>query len=59
MTRKTLMAGIIVAGLAALPAPAQEVFRCTSPEGKVTYQQAPCPKVDEGRKIDATPAPLM
>ena len=41
---------------AALPAGAQEFFRCTSPDGKVTYQQAPCPKADESRKVDATPA---
>lgn len=35
---------------------AQEVFRCTTPDGKVTYQQSPCPKAAEERKVDATPA---
>ena len=42
--------------LLAGPAAAQEVFRCTAPDGKVTYQQTPCPKTDEGRKVDTTPA---
>jgi len=35
---------------------AQEVYRCTSPGGSVTYQQSPCPKASEERKVDATPA---
>jgi hypothetical protein len=43
-------------GVMASAAPAQEFFRCTTPDGKVTYQQAPCPKTDEQRRIDATPA---
>ncbi len=42
--------------LADVPAAAQQFYRCTSPDGKVTYQQAPCPKSDEERKVDATPA---
>jgi hypothetical protein len=42
--------------LAPAAADAQDVFRCTAPDGRVTYQQAPCPKADEGRRIDATPA---
>ncbi|NJD87817.1 MAG: DUF4124 domain-containing protein [Betaproteobacteria bacterium] len=42
--------------LAAAPVAPQEFYRCTSPDGKVTYQQAPCPKSDEERKVDATPA---
>ncbi len=42
--------------LAAAPAMAQQFYRCTSPDGKVTYQQAPCPKADDERKVDATPA---
>jgi hypothetical protein len=46
----------VLAALAAAPAAAQPVFRCTSPDGKVTYQQAPCPKTDQERKVDATPA---
>jgi hypothetical protein len=51
--RAALFAAILAA---AVPAAAQEVFRCTSPDGKVTYQQAPCPKADDSRKVDATPA---
>jgi len=42
--------------LAASHALAQEAFRCTSPDGKVTYQQTPCPKTSEERKVDTTPA---
>jgi hypothetical protein len=42
--------------LALAPAAAQQVYRCTSPDGKVTYQEAPCPKSSEERKVDATPA---
>jgi hypothetical protein len=46
-----------VAALAAAgPVAGQEVFRCTSADGKVTYQQAPCAKTYESRKVDATPA---
>ncbi len=47
---------LALAALAAAPAAAQQVFRCTSPDGKVTYQQAPCPKADQERKVDTTPA---
>lgn len=35
---------------------AQEVFRCTGPDGKVTYQQTACPKTADEKKVDATPA---
>lgn len=42
--------------LAAAPGAAQQVFRCTSPDGRVTYQEAPCAKSDQERKVDATPA---
>jgi len=53
------VAGILAlaaGAFAASPAAAEEVFRCTSSDGRVTYQQAPCPKTDEERRIDATPA---
>jgi hypothetical protein len=40
----------------ALNAGAQEFFRCTAPDGSVTYQQTACPKASEERKVDATPA---
>lgn len=48
---------ILVASLlAASGTRAQEFFRCTTPDGKVTYQQAPCAKTDAQSRIDATPA---
>jgi len=53
--RVALSTGIIILALGG-PATAQEAFRCTSADGKVTYQQAPCPKTDQERRIDATPA---
>jgi hypothetical protein len=37
-------------------ADAQEFFRCTGADGRVTYQQAPCPKGVGEQRIDATPA---
>jgi hypothetical protein len=42
--------------LVASSAAAQEAFRCTAADGKVTYQQVPCPKASEGRPVDITPA---
>lgn len=50
------LALLALAAMAGAPAAAQQVYRCTSPDGKVTYQQAPCPKADQERKVDATPA---
>ena len=35
---------------------AQQTYRCTAPDGKVTYQQAPCPAAAGERKVDVTPA---
>ena len=40
----------------AVQAGAQEVFRCTGGDGKVTYQQSPCPAASAQQKVDATPA---
>jgi hypothetical protein len=56
MTRLEGIVAFAVGALVAAPTAAQEFFRCTSPDGKVTYQQAPCPKADAERRIDATPA---
>jgi hypothetical protein len=56
MRRRDSLLGIALAALASAPALAQQVYRCTTPDGKVTYQQAPCPKTDGERKVDATPA---
>jgi hypothetical protein len=53
-------AGLCAVALCALlfagPGNAQQAFRCTSPEGKVTYQETPCPKTSDERKVDTTPA---
>ena len=56
MARPLRLLAVSLAAVAASPAGAQEFFRCTSPEGKVIYQEAPCPPTHEGRRIDATPA---
>ena len=48
--------GVLGLALASSPSWAQEVFRCTAADGKVTYQQTPCPKEAEARKVDTTPA---
>ena len=49
------LAGMVALALGG-PAAAQEFFRCTSADGKVTYQEAPCPQTHQERRIDATPA---
>lgn len=56
MRARGCLALVALAAMAAAPGAAQQVYRCTSPDGKVTYQQAPCPKSDQERKVDATPA---
>jgi hypothetical protein len=50
-----LLAGLLLL-CAGASADAQEVFRCTGADGRVTYQQAPCPKGAGEQRIDATPA---
>ena len=47
---------VALSGLFATDSPAQEAFRCSSPDGRVTYQQTPCPTSNEQRKVDVTPA---
>lgn len=42
----------LMAALLVLPASAG-IFRCTSPDGAVTYQQSACPASDAPRVIDA------
>jgi hypothetical protein len=53
--RSALLAGLLPL-CAGASADAQEVFRCTGADGRVTYQQAPCPKGADEQRIDATPA---
>jgi len=50
------LAGVALVLLAPGPAAAQEFFKCVTPEGRVTYQQVPCPKASTESKVDATPA---
>lgn len=38
------------------PAPAQQAYRCTDEQGRVTYQERPCPTAASERKVDTTPA---
>ncbi|MBK7659501.1 MAG: DUF4124 domain-containing protein [Betaproteobacteria bacterium] len=40
----------------AVPAAAQQAYRCTDAEGRVTYQERPCPAAAAERKVDTTPA---
>jgi hypothetical protein len=54
---RALAAALAIASTAAFaPALAQEAFRCTDAEGRVTYQQGPCPASASERKVDTTPA---
>jgi hypothetical protein len=50
---------VVAAGLlCVLPALAQEVQRCETPEGKVTYSNVPCPEGTQSvRKIEPDSAP--
>jgi hypothetical protein len=51
-------AATIALALAAMagPAGAQQAYRCTDAEGRVTYQERPCPATASERKVDTTPA---
>lgn len=54
---RALTAGIALAAAAVLgPAGAQQAFRCTDAQGRVTYQESPCPTSASERKVDTTPA---
>jgi len=46
---------LAIASLAG-PAGAQQAYRCTDAEGRVTYQERPCPSAASERKVDTTPA---
>ena len=50
--RRARLAGLAaLAAVLALPA-AAEIFRCTSPGGAVSYQQAACPESNASRVVD-------
>lgn len=39
--------------LAAPDAPAQALYKCTSPEGRITYQETPCATAGSQKRLDA------
>ncbi len=49
-------AGLTALALSALPAvaSAQQVYKCTSPKGTVTYQEMPCPTREEQKRLDTS-----
>jgi len=54
---RAVMTLLAVASVAAFgPASAQQAFRCTDAQGRVTYQESPCPSSATERKVDTTPA---
>lgn len=54
---RALLAGFVLAALVAIgPAQAQQAYRCTDANGRVTYQETPCPTSATERKVDTTPA---
>jgi hypothetical protein len=56
MDRRLLIVPLALLAPACLAAQSQDVFRCTSATGRVTYQQARCPSADEERRVDVSPA---
>jgi len=54
--RLVVTALAIATVVASGPSGAQEAYRCTDAEGRVTYQQSPCPASASERKVDTTPA---
>lgn len=54
---RVLAAGLTLVTLAAVGgAQAQQAYRCTDAQGRVTYQQSPCPTTATERKVDTSPA---
>lgn len=56
MNRRLIFLPFALLGPACLAAPAQDVYKCTGADGRVTYQQARCATSDEERRVDASPA---
>ena len=48
---------LLLAAFAALPAAAQSLFKCTGPDGRVTYQETPCTGAGSQRRLDAPRPP--
>jgi hypothetical protein len=54
---RVLAAGLTLLTLAcAGNVQAQQAYRCTDAQGRVTYQQSPCPAAATERKVDTSPA---
>lgn len=55
---RRLAAGVapLLLALAASQAPAQALYKCTSPEGRIAYQETPCAIGGAQKRLDA-PAP--
>jgi hypothetical protein len=53
---RTVAVLLAITGLATATAASAQAFRCTDAQGRVTYQQAPCPGSADEKKIDTTPA---
>lgn len=47
---------VLAAAALAGEAGAQQAYRCTDDQGRVTYQERPCPAAADERKVDTTPA---
>lgn len=56
MDRRSLILPLVFLAPACFAATAQDVFKCTGPDGRVTYQQARCPSSDDERQVDVSPA---
>jgi Domain of unknown function (DUF4124) len=50
--RERSMLGAALLLLAANANASTEIFRCTAPDGSVTYQQVPCPTAASGGAVD-------
>jgi len=56
MNRRSIFLPMALLAPVCLAAPAQDVYKCTGADGRVTYQQARCATSDEERRVDVSPA---
>ena len=47
------MAAPLLLALAAAPAAAQALYKCTAADGRITYRETPCPDSRSQRRLDA------
>lgn len=57
MRRARATPAILLAAFAALPAAAQTLYKCTGPDGRVTYQETPCTGTGSQKRLDAPRPP--